>query len=243
MKGGGRVFVGAENCECLSGCPAPLVPGRYVTLSIRDEGGGIDPEYLHRIFDPFFTTKEQGSGLGLAISYSIIKKHGGHLIVNSEPGHGATFQIYLPATEKIPLPIATPAKNEFRGKGKLLVIDDKEYIRIVAQNMLVDMGFSVVTAADGESGLYHFRKATHDGAPFTGVILDLTIPGGKSGTEIARELNQIDPAARVIVSSGYSDDPVMASPSRYGFSGRLSKPYTFEEFGKVLEEVLRTRDG
>ncbi len=242
MPGGGTVEVWAENttvgADDAQGC-MPLPAGRYVRASIRDHGQGVPQELLQKIFDPYFTTKEKGSGLGLAIAYSIVEKHQGWITVESEPGGGATFHVLLPAVEK-----AIPKEMDAReyssiGRGKILVMDDEELVRKVARKILAYAGYEVVVAKDGAQALDLYRQARESAAPFDVVILDLTVPAGMGGKEAVRVLLDLDPRAKAIVSSGYSNDPIMSNWGEYGFCAAVSKPYELEELAKVLDDVLR----
>jgi len=236
MPGGGKLTVEAANVPP-GGAPAPLGGSRYVRFSLTDEGGGIPPENLGRIFDPFFTTKPQGSGLGLATSHAIIQKHGGAIRVDSAPGRGATFHIYLPASEPEEKQEAAAAGAPKVGCRRILIMDDVSYLRTASREQLEILGHRVSCAADGEEALRLAREAVGEGDPFIFAILDLTVPGGLGGKEVVYRLRQIDPAIKAIASSGYSDDPVMADPTAFGFAGRLSKPYTMGELQTLLSSL------
>lgn len=244
MPEGGVVEVSAENAVGHVSDDEPLADPQdkeYVKLTIRDHGVGIPEESLGRVFDPYFTTKEEGSGLGLATSYSIVKKHGGTLRVESELGKGTTFTICLPS---VPGPIQPAAPTQERNdhpideRGRILVMDDEGMVRDVACAMLRQMGYAVVDAADGDETLRLYREGRETGKPFDAVIMDLTIPGGMGGKETIRKLREIDPHVVAIVSSGYSGDPIMAEYRQHGFNAVIGKPYSVEELGAVL---TRTR--
>ncbi len=239
MPEGGRLYIAMENSEIGEGAVPGLRQGKYVRISVRDEGTGIDPKYLDRIFDPYFTTKQAGNGLGLATVYSIVNKHGGHISVVSEPGKGTTFTLYLPASESTPAQTATPppaASASAIRPGRILVMDDENAIRVIAGKILTRNGFSVATAVGGHETVELYKQAMAAGAPFDLVIMDLTIPGGIGGKEAIKRLMAIDPQVKAIVSSGYADDPVMANHAEYGFKGIVAKPYTQSE---LLEAVLK----
>jgi PAS domain S-box-containing protein len=216
----------------------PLAAGNYVRISIIDQGAGIPEDLLSKIFDPYFTTKQTGSGLGLATCYSIVKKHGGHIEVQSQVGTGTAFHIYLPAAtvEKLPA-IKTPAKRLVTGQGRILLMDDEEIVRFVTVNMLKQLGYEVETASNGEEAIEIYRNAVQEGRPFSAVITDLTVRGGMGGRETAEKLLDNDPAVRMIVFSGYSDDPVTSNFRDYGFKGFLCKPCQIEELSAVLHDV------
>ncbi len=238
MPNGGEIHIRVENLEVGDGSGLPLFPGRYVQISVIDHGVGI-PENLHQqIFDPYFTTKDTGNGLGLATAYSIVKNHGGHLEVDSKPGDGATFRLQLPAAGAAPEqqsaePQATPA-----GQGKILVMDDEPSVRDILKETLDYLGYQPDFAPDGQKAIDLYTRHLQEGRPFDAVIMDLTIPGGMGGKEAIKELLRIDPHVRAIVSSGYSQDPVMAHYERHGFKNVLMKPYTVDEVGRKLHAVL-----
>jgi PAS domain S-box-containing protein len=238
MPEGGTVVVTAKNVVAGTPVPPPLKYGNYVFISIRDQGTGIAKEYLSRIFDPFFTTKQQGSGLGLATSYSIISKHGGHITVESELLKGANFLIYLPAASGAVIDRQSPVTGIYHGQGRILVMDDEEYIRDLTGQMLENMGYTVECAADGNEAIQLFTMANSSAHPFDAVILDLTIPGGMGGKETIQKLITITPSVKAIASSGYSDDPVMAKPHEFGFVAKLNKPYLDDQLGNVLGMVM-----
>ena len=215
----------------------PLSAGRYIKISVRDQGIGIQEEHLPRIFDPYFTTKQKGSGLGLASAYAIINKHHGHIAVESKPGVGTTFHIYLPAVEQQTTPQPGEDRELLVGTGKILVMDDEEMVRDVLERLLARLGYEAEFARDGGEALEIFVQAHGSGQTFAAVILDLTVPGGMGGKETMARLLDIDPQIKAIVSSGYSDDPIMADFQKYGFSGVIAKPYRISELGKILYEV------
>ena len=215
-----------------------MLPGQYVKLSLADAGVGIAPNYLDKIFDPYFTTKQKGSGLGLAAAYSIIKHNAGHIGVESAVGRGTTFIIHLPATE---MGLVAPEQEPpglCLGQGRILVMDDEEIVRDVMGKMLGRLGYEVEFAADGAEAIAGYSEATAAGRRFSAVILDLTIPGGMGGKETMKTLLTIDPQIKAIVSSGYSDDPIMADFQKYGFSAVIAKPYRVVELSKILQRII-----
>jgi CheY-like chemotaxis protein len=240
MPTGGVITIQGENLVVEAGNDLPLDPGKYVKISIQDQGLGIPAEYLPRIFDPYFTTKQMGSGLGLATSYSIIKAHQGHIAVESTLGKGTIFQVYLPAAEDQIVEQKKVDKEVIKGGGKILVMDDEEMVQEIIGKMLGHLGHKVMFAGDGKEAIQLFSRAQESGQAFDAVILDLTVPGGMGGQEAIEKLRQIDPQVNAIVSSGYSEDPIMAEFARYGFSGVIAKPYRISELGKVLNKVLGT---
>ncbi|MFH0754164.1 MAG: ATP-binding protein, partial [Candidatus Omnitrophota bacterium] len=236
MPEGGIIQLCAENKVVEDRHSLPIKPGRYIKISIKDQGVGIAQNHLLKIFDPYFTTKYEGSGLGLATTYSIIKKHDGHITVESQLGIGTKIYIYLPATDK-----AVPEKEEVRliaGQGKILVMDDEASLRELLKTMLEKLGYEPEFAKDGAETIRMVKEALEAEKPYDAVILDLTIPGGMGGKEAINKLLEIDPEVKAIVSSGYSNDPVLANFQEYGFKGVMPKPFAFQSLGKLLHDVL-----
>lgn len=238
MPTGGTINILAENITLEAVSEVPLSPGRYVKISIQDQGIGIPAEDLANIFDPYYTTKQTGSGLGLATAYSIIKNHNGHISVASKLGSGSTFHIYLPASDRVIAPQREIEGEAMAGKGKILVMDDEPVVREVLGEMLSDLGYEGCFARNGAEAIKLFTEARQKGDDFAAVILDLTVPGGMGGNEALGHLLQIDPKLKAIVSSGYSDDPIMADFKKYGFSGVISKPYRVSDLSRILYEVI-----
>jgi PAS domain S-box-containing protein len=239
MPTGGTVSIAAENVIVRERDPVPLEPGRYVKVSIADDGPGMSDKALSKAFDPYFTTKENGSGLGLAVANSIVVKHGGHIAIESRPGVGTTVAVHVPAS-RMPGP-ADPQSGAGpqMAKGKVLFVDDESLIVLTQTAILKDLGYEVESARNGQEAIARYREARQSGRPFDVVVMDLTLPGRVSGKDAARALLQMDPEARVIASSGYSNDPVMASHAEYGFKGVAPKPYSTEELTGVLQSVVR----
>jgi CheY-like chemotaxis protein len=204
----------------------------------QDQGNGIAPEYLPKIFDPYFTTKTKGSGLGLTMSYTIIKRHDGHITVESEVGKGTVFRVYLPATEEIPEETTDTEDRAVEGEGRILVMDDEEIMRKVAERMLLELGYDVACVRNGSEAIALYEETVGSEHAFDAVIMDLTIPGGMGGRETIRKLLKIDPAAIAVVSSGYSNDPIMSNYEKFGFQGVVTKPYRIEQLSWVMRDVL-----
>ncbi len=238
MPQGGTIRLHARNAtlEALSGLP--LEAGRYVKVSMQDEGLGIPQEHLSKIFDPYFTTKHKGSGLGLTMTYTTIQAHDGHIAVDSEMGKGTTFHIYMPASSEKLVESADRAARLKKGKGKILVMDDEEAIRNVTEKILMELGYEARCASDGAEAIALYQDAARSGRPFDAVIMDLTIPGGMGGKEAIQHLLRVDPQVTAIVSSGYSNDPIMSDFEKYGFRGVATKPYRIEKLSWVLHDVL-----
>ncbi len=248
MPNGGTITVGGENLTIsdltseATTTYLPLRAGKYVRISFRDEGVGILQEHLDRIYDPYFTTKENGSGLGLTICYSIIKKHNGLMLVKSREGVGTTFHIYLPASMKKLNGVKKEEDEIIAGSGKVLVMDDEEVVRIAAGQVLKSIGYTVSFAKNGLEAIELYKQAKESGKPYNVLIMDLTIPGAMGGAEAIQRLLEYDPGVRAIVSSGYSNDPVMADYKKHGFRGVVAKPYDIKELHAILQKVIKSKD-
>ncbi|HLB05778.1 MAG TPA: response regulator [Thermodesulfobacteriota bacterium] len=239
MPKGGLIKVSAGNISVSPSNGLPVQDGEYIKITVSDTGIGIPKENLIRIFDPYFTTKEEGSGLGLATAYSIIKNHGGYVTAESESGAGTTFYIYLPASShKEIAPEKVVEEEPIHGKGRLLVMDDEEIVRAVAEAILTELGYEVEFALDGASTIEAYKLAKKSGNPFDAVILDLTIPGGMGGKDTIKKLLEVDPTVKAIVSSGYSSDPIMSDFTKYGFSAVIAKPYKVAELSMIVHKVV-----
>ncbi|MBM9536316.1 PAS domain-containing hybrid sensor histidine kinase/response regulator [Desulfobulbus alkaliphilus] len=246
MPKGGTISVQCQNVHINAQQDLPLEHGRYVQISITDQGSGIAKEYLNKIFDPYFTTKKTGCGLGLASTYSIVKKHGGHIDVSSQPGSGTTFTLYLPAsdvsTASAAPPLATtvnvlPSLSQ-QGTGKILIMDDHDMVGEILTNALQKYGYTVELTRDGEEALIKYAEAQQAEQPFDVVIMDLLVPGGMGGKEATQKILDLDPDAKVIVSSGYCHDPIRTDHKSYGFSAVITKPYRIEELLRQLQGLL-----
>jgi len=234
------VEIRAENAVVAESQVPPLRAGKYVKLSIRDQGVGIPQEDLSRVFDPFYTTKAGGIGLGLAICHSIVRKHEGAIIVDSRIGEGTTFTIYLPAGGEARDGAAARPEREAPGKGRILFMDDEDMVRKSATALIRRLGYDVATAKDGQEVIDLYTNAMRSEAPYDAVIIDLIVRHGMGGKECIERLRQIDPNVRAIVSSGYSSDPIMSDFRRFGFCAVVAKPYGLDEIGNVLRQILES---
>lgn len=242
MQKGDTIKLSANNVEISDTDPLPLKPQTYVKVSVTDEGTGMTEEVMKQVFDPYFSTKDSGHGLGLSISYRVVERHGGHITVKSEVGVGSTFIFYLPASEKQSFTTIDQKTELALGEGKILLMDDEESIRTVVSAMLSELGYEVETTSGGAQALEEYMMARETNSPFDLVIMDLTIPGGMGGREAVQRLRELHPEARVIVSSGYSNDPVMAHYADYGFDEKLEKPVEFNELAVTVEKLLKLRN-
>lgn len=216
--------------------------GRYVRISIQDQGVGISEQHLPMIFDPYFSTKEKGArkgmGLGLSIAHSIVKQHHGFMTVGSELEVGTTFHIYLPAAERGAVEEKGVEEKAFKRKGTVLVMDDEKMFKNLSQQMLRSLGFEVDFVKDGTEAIEVYKRAMDCGEPFDAVILDLTVRGGMGGKQAIRKLREIAPEVKAIISSGYTDDPVMSDFREYGFVAALAKPYSKKGLSEALYKAL-----
>ncbi len=244
MPGGGSIRVEAENMHIRGQTGHPVDPGDWVRITIEDEGYGISTQNLDRIFDPYFSTKEMGAqkgqGLGLAISHSIIRNHQGYLFAESEPDRGTALHIYLPASN----PARGREADHFTlprkgAPARILVMDDEEIVRDITCEMLDQAGYEVGLARDGPEAIRMFTEHMEQGKPYQVAVLDLTVRGGMGGKEVVGKLLEIEPGLKAVVSSGYSEDPVMTDFSSYGFSASVTKPYSMNELRGAIEKLLK----
>jgi len=238
MPDGGTLLISTENVMVAPGSGLNLTPGRYVRILVKDSGAGIPKEQLSKIFTPYFTTKKSGNGLGLAMSYSIISKHNGLIMVESEQGAGTTFRIYLPASDRELPEIEKRVEPKINGSGRILVMDDDEFVLTVTGEALSHAGYHVGYAYDGDEAIEMYLTARASGAPYDLIIMDLTIPGGMGGEEAINKLLEIDSNAKAVAASGYAHGSLMSDFKTYGFCGVLSKPFSISELCELVDRVI-----
>jgi CheY-like chemotaxis protein len=240
MPQGGTVHVSARNVELEENAVALLAPGKYLKISIADRGTGVEESLASKIFDPYFTTKPAASGLGLAIGYSIVKKHGGILVLENSTTEGSTFTLYLPASE------AKAAAGETKAPGRslqfnhqrILVMDDEAAIRDLTSQLLGTLGYEVTAVPDGLEAIKTYERALRRGENFQAVILDATVRGGLGGVATIERLRGMDPQVNAIICSGYSDEAALSEFLAYGFRGALPKPFTRGELAEALQRTF-----
>jgi PAS domain S-box-containing protein len=239
MPDGGTVEITARNVALESGQHPLLAAGNYVKLSIADHGIGMPKEIIPRIFDPFFSTKAAGHGLGLATCFSIVKRHGGAIDVDSIPGKGSTFSLYLPASAKPGAVAEEEEAGPFVGSGTFLIMDDEEVIREVVFAMLTSLGYTVTSVENGREALDFIKSETTAGRTLAGAIFDLTVPGGMGGREAVGELRTTGLTIPVFAASGHAEDPVIADPGRFGFTASIRKPFVKRDLVRMLRKHLQ----
>lgn len=236
MPNGGTVRISGRNVEVAEETGS-LAPGRYLKISIEDRGTGIPEDLMAKIFDPYFTTKPAATGLGLAISYSIVKKHGGVLQLESTSAEGSTFAFFLPASDGKATPVQhlAPKKPFHFNHQRVLVMDDEDAIRELTSQLLGTLGYEVTAVPDGLEAIRSYERALRRGEHFQAVILDATVRGGLGGVATIERLRGMDPHVNAIICSGYSDEAALSEFLAYGFRGALPKPFTRTELAEALQ--------
>jgi PAS domain S-box-containing protein len=245
MPKGGEISISCKNVLSIQdeNIPGADTHKNYIKITISDTGVGIPENIIEKIFDPYFSTKEEGSGLGLAIAHSIIIKHDGHITVQSKSDSGTSFNVYLPSSKsRVANKQKKFADTAITGANKILVMDDEPSVRDTLDLMLKELGHRTVLVNNGEEALKQYRKEYESGDPFDLVILDLTIPGGIGGVETAKGILSINPQSRIIVSSGYSNDPIMANCQKHGFVAAIVKPYDILELQNVIGKSISLKN-
>ena len=242
MPEGGILTIQAQNAEVQSTDSLPIKEGSYIRIDFADNGAGIDKENLLHVFDPYFTTKDmgaqKGTGLGLSVCYSILKKHGGHIDVASRPGEGTTFILYFPALfEKIKEATCSFPSSRCR----VLIMEDEEPVRIIERAFLEKLGYGVTETKDGQEAFDCYKEARLSQEPFALVILDLVVHQGLGGQLTMERLLKEDPSVKAIIASGYMDEPAIEHYKDYGFQGALKKPFSFDEFEKMVKSIIDSK--
>lgn len=249
MPEGGVLDIVAEHCSIPPANELGLPSGSYLKVSFADTGEGIPAEIIDKIFDPFFSTKPKGSGLGLATAYSIVRKHGGHIGVESSVGQGTTFVIHLPASsrsepgtvEHEELAVPSTGGTDTGLSGRILIMDDDATIREVATRILARVGLAVDCAVNTPQTVAMYKEAMDVGRPYDLVILDLTIRGENGGKKTVKILQDIEPEVKAIVYSGYADDPVISDYEKYGFCCAVAKPFRPHELIEAVHQALAAK--
>jgi len=242
METGGIITISAENNYLEKENKYKLDSGEYVEINIKDNGPGIPGEIIDSIFDPYFSTKADGSGLGLSICHTILQKHQGIITVESIIGQGSAFTVVIAASEDKNTIMEVENSQKLRRKfsGSILIMDDKDYIRITLSNSLEHIGFQVESFENGTSLINYYKKSLNsDDAPKL-IILDLTIPGEKSGDLVAKEIHDINPSQKIVLSSGYNENLFKNTNHEQLnslFCGRLNKPYMIEEIIELISSL------
>ncbi|HPO03139.1 MAG TPA: ATP-binding protein [Treponemataceae bacterium] len=244
----GIIEISAENLDLRETSPhrcplgtdsLPLPRDTYVKIQVKDQGPGIPDEIKPHIFDPFFTTKEKGTGMGLSIVFSVIQNHKGSVWAESAPD-GTVFNIIVPADPDFVDGDSSHNPHAVLDGTRVLLMDDDAMVLETAAGMLGSLGYEVTQSRSGEQAFALYRQAVKAEKPFAFCVLDQVVPHGMSGSDCAREIRALDPDALLFISSGYSDDPVLARFKDYGFCGVIQKPYTLEELRTALSNVLVT---
>ncbi|MEQ1840994.1 MAG: ATP-binding protein [Verrucomicrobiales bacterium] len=248
MPSGGMISITAGNANLVSDNPYSMPPGRYTVASVKDRGCGIPEHQLSRIFDPDFTTKANGSGFGLASCQDIVERHGGAIRVASRVGVGTEFLVFLPSTDApadpnqtfaAPLRKSGPSLTQpVSGGGRILIVEDQVDVARATRGLLKHLGFESLHSPNGEEAIAVYREHLDSAEPIDAVLLDMTLPGGLTGMDVAREIRRLDPTARIVATSGYFEDGKVDLDDSAGFMGILPKPYSMDTLAEVMESVL-----
>jgi signal transduction histidine kinase/CheY-like chemotaxis protein len=244
MPDGGRVsitirrYVHPEGGRYSTNAPMSLKNGEYVRVSVSDNGPGIPRNRLPHLFDPYFTTKPSGSGLGLSIVYSLLKKYGGEVTVQSRKGAGSTFNVFFPAIAEAAEERSAAGQTASDFSGIVLLMDDEESIRRVGAQLLAQLGCTVFTDSNGEALLERVAELRKQGIEPDAVILDLTVAAGLNGLQTAEALRSVIPRVPIILTTGHTEHEILEDYSSYGFDDYLVKPFAREHLAEVLARHL-----
>ena len=239
MSNEGKIDINLQNIEINTDEVPELKSGKYIKISVKDEGAGIEEDNFTKVFEPYYSTKQGSNGLGLSVTYSIIKNHDGHIEVNSEIEKGTEFVIYLPSIGAIHTPEDVDQQSKaVAGSGKILFMDDEEQIRNIADKILSKLGYDVTCVSEGKELLNVYDEHNDKNNNFDLVIMDLIVKNGLGGLETIKLLLEKHPNAKAIVSSGYSNESLMSEYQKYGFVECIMKPYTVKEFSSKINSVL-----
>ena len=238
MPDGGTLSISGMKRHFSSMEGSDVSPGDYVEIVISDSGIGMSSEVCHKAFDPFFSTRPDGAGLGLAVVYSVIRRHDGKISISSTPGNGCRVTLLLPVSPRTTEKTLRISASPHTGTGVILIMDDDIVVGKMLKMLLKMAGYDSIIAKTGEEALCLYKDSLSKDIQYVGVITDLTTSQGMNGVALAQALLELNPACRIIVSSGYSHDPVMAHYKDHGFVGVLKKPYTIEELKNVLDGVM-----
>jgi CheY-like chemotaxis protein len=237
MPQGGDIYVETKNTSVDgSSLVKGMRAGSYMKITVTDTGMGMDEDTQRRIFEPFFTTKEKvrGVGLGLASSFGIIKEHGGVIDVLSQPGKGTTFAIYLPISDKVVPQEVYTAKTILTGKESILLVDDELSIVEVCRDILISLGYKILTAASGHEAIDIYKLNRED---IDLVILDMIMPG-MNGSDTYNQLKSINPQVKVILSTGYSGSDQAQQILDNGCQALIQKPFRVDDLSQSVRKVL-----
>lgn len=248
MPSGGTINLTAGNADLTSSNPYSMPAGRYTVASVKDRGCGIPPDVLPHIFDPNFTTKPEGSGFGLASCQAIIADHGGAIRVASKVGAGTEFLVFLPSTDAtadLPTifshgrtPEVSPELRPTSGSGRILVVEDQIDVARAARGLLKHLGYESIHSVNGEEAITTYREHLDSDEPIDVVLLDMTLPGGLTGMDVAGEIRRLDPAARLVATSGYFEEGSLANGETGDFAAILPKPYSMASLSEAMEVAI-----
>jgi len=239
MPDGGVIDVNCENIEINDKNKLiPVANGKYLLISIKDQGIGIAEENIDQVFDPYFTTRDKSVGLGLTICFSIIKKHDGYIDIESKQGQGTQVYIYLPASSK-PLEKKPVSENkEIKQNANILIMEEDELVKSILGEFFQSIDYKYQFSKNSKEAISLYEKILSSDTPFDAIFMDLTIAGSQSPVETLKELKQIDKNVKAILSSGYTNDPVVINHKEKGFAAFLGKPFSVNELRDILKEIL-----